>query len=41
MAKIPIEIAAAYHAMRKHAEENAKFDLLGWIKNRINSKNHE
>ena len=36
--KVPIEIAAAYSLMRKRAEENAKFDLVAWIRNKIKTK---
>ena len=36
--KVPIEIAEAYSLMRKRAEENAKFDLVAWIRNKIKTK---
>ena len=36
--KVPIEIAVAYSLMRKRAEENAKFDLVAWIRNKIKTK---
>lgn len=36
--KVPIEIAVAYSLMRKQAEENAKFDLVAWIRNKIKTK---
>lgn len=36
--KVPIEIAVAYSLMRKRAEENTKFDLVAWIRNKIKTK---
>ena len=36
--EVPIEIAVAYSLMMKRAEENAKFDLVAWIRNKIKTK---
>ena len=38
MIRLPSDIAACYEAMRERAAKNAKFDILGFIRNRFQNE---
>ena len=41
MIRLPLDIAACYEQMREQAAKNAKFDLLGFIRQRLGQEIEE